>query len=140
MSRRGISEIVASILLITVVATVSFLAVNVSTKQITENEKTITEALHEKSTQIQELMSVLSSKTNSNKIILEIINYGMKEITLDSVLVDGTESMFVLKYDGAIITNKTIPKKKIIVLETNTMGASVQLITNTGNLIGIKIQ
>ena len=140
MQRRGISEVVASILLITVIATTSVLATNASSKQIAENEKTVTEALHEKSTQIQELISVISIKTNSNKIILEVLNYGIKEIIIDKVLVDGRESAFILKDGNLIITHNTIPKKKILVLETNMTGRSIQLITDTENLFNIKLR
>ncbi|MGQ0771730.1 MAG: hypothetical protein ACT4NT_03035 [Nitrososphaerota archaeon] len=138
--RRATSEVVAAMLMFTVIATASFLAVSISSKQTLENEKTITEALHEKNTQIQELVSVISQKTQPNKIVLEMINYGLKEITIQKVLVDGNESEFVIKNDhGALFTNNTIPKKTILVLEANMVGKSIQLITTTGNLINIKI-
>ena len=138
--RRAISEVVAAMLMLAVIATASFLAVSGSSKQTLENEKTVAEALHEKSTQIQELVSVISQKVQPNKIILEIINYGLKEITIQKVLVDGNESTFAIKNDqGALFTNNTIPKKTILVLEANMMGKSIQLITTTGNLINIKI-
>ncbi|MFY9301236.1 MAG: hypothetical protein WAO91_08615 [Candidatus Nitrosotenuis sp.] len=139
MGKRGISEIVASILLIAVIATASFLAVTVSSKQIMESKTTVSEALHEKGVQIQELVSVITSKADSKKISLELLNYGMKEIIVDDVFVDGKKSAFVLKENGMALSD-TIPKKKIVVLETNTTGNSVQLVTGTGNLIGIKIQ
>ncbi len=139
MQRRGISEVVASILLITIIATASVLATNAASKQITENEKTVTEALHQKSTQVQELMSVISSKTNSNKIILEVLNYGIKEIIIDKVLVDGRESAFILKDGNIITTHNAIPKKKILVLETNMTGRTIQLITDTENLFNVKL-
>ncbi len=140
MPRRGISEVVASILLVAVVAVASFLAVNTSTKQIAENEKTVEETLSEKGMQIQELLSVISSREVPSKIIIEMINYGIKDIVLDSVHVDGRKSAFILKNGDVIITNKIIPKKEILILETNTTGSSVQLITDTGNIINIKTQ
>jgi hypothetical protein len=102
-----------------VVASVSVLAVNTSAKQITENERTVRDALSEKTAQIQELVSVISSKASTNKLTLEMINYGMREIVIEDVLVDGQRSDFVLKNTGVIIANKTIPKKQIILLETN---------------------
>ena len=138
--RRGTSEVVAAMLMLTVIATASFLAVSSSSKQTLENEKTIAEALHEKNTQIQELVGVISQKVHPNKIILEIINYGLKEITIQKVLIDGNESTFIIKNDhGTLFTNNTIPKKTILVLEANMVGKSIQLITTTGNLINIKI-
>lgn len=139
VAKRGISEVVASILLIAVITTASFLAVTASSKQIMESKTTVSEALHEKGAQIQELVSVITSKADSSKISLEMLNYGMMEITVDDVLVDGKKSAFTIKENGAALPN-TIPKKKLVVLETNATGNSVQLITGTGNLIEIKIQ
>jgi flagellin-like protein len=139
VAKRGISEVVASILLIAVISTASFLAVTASSKQILEKKTTVSEALHEKGTQIQELVSVITSKADSGKISFELLNYGIKEITVDDVLVDGKKSAFTIKENGKNTSN-IIPKKKIIVLETNTTGNSIQLVTGTGNLIGIKIQ
>lgn len=139
-NRRGVSEVIATILLMAVIATVSFLALNNSSKQTMENEKTVTEALYEKSTQIQELLSVIGHKTNSGKIQLELFNYGLKEIILDGVFVDGKEASFVLSDgSGVVFVNNTFAQKKIMMLETNMTGRSVQLLTNTKNLIDIKI-
>lgn len=108
-NRRGVGEVVAAMLLMAVIATVSFLALNNSSNQTMENEKTVTEALYEKSTQIQELISVIGHKTNSGKIQLELFNYGLKEIILDGVFVDGKEASFVL-YDGEgiVFANNTL--------------------------------
>ncbi len=138
--RHAISEVVAAMLMLAVIATASFLAVNGSSKQTLENEKTVAEALHEKSTQVQELISVISKKVQPSKMVLEIINYGLKEITIQKVLVDGNESTFAIMNDhGMLFTNNTIPKKTILVLEADMIGKSIQLITTTGNLINIKI-
>lgn len=140
MQRRGISEVVASILLIGVVAVASLLAVNTSSKQITESEKTVEGALSQKSMQIQELVSIISSKAVSNKVLVEMINYGLKDIMIADVLVDGRKAGFILKDGDVIVPINTIPKKKILVLETNMTGSSVQMITDTGNLININLQ
>ena len=138
IQRRAVSEVVSSIVLIAVIAAASFLATGTSTKQTIGNERTVSEALQQKGMQIQELVSVIDCKTNPDKIILEMVNYGVKTITIDRVLVDGAESGFAIKHKGLTLQNNTIPKKAIFVLETNMTGGSVQLITGTGNLINIK--
>lgn len=137
--RRAVSEVVAAVLLVAVVAAASFLAVSSSSKRTMEGEKTVAEALRDRNMQVQELIGIISQRTQPDRVILEIINYGMKEITLEKILVDGKESEFVLKDDTVVLANKTIPKKKIVVLEANMVGKSVQILTTTGNFVNVKI-
>lgn len=138
--RRGVGEVVAVIMLMAVIATASILALGASSKQMMGNQKTVADALHDKGAQIQELLSVLQQKVQPSKIRLEVFNYGLKDIVLQAVLVDGKNTTYLL-YDGngKTFVNNTIPQRKIMILETNDAGGSVQLITNTQNLIDIKI-
>jgi hypothetical protein len=137
--RRGVGEVVAVIMLMTVITTTSLVALGASSKHMLQSEKTVADALHDKGVQIQELLSVIQQNTHLGKIRLEIFNYGLKEIVLEKVLVDGRETTFALLDDyGRTFPNNTIPQRKIMVLEANAVGTSVQLITDTQNLIDIK--
>lgn len=138
--RRGVGEVVAVIILMAVIATMSILALGASSRQTLDSEKTVADALHDKGAQIQELLSVIQQDVQLGKIRLEVFNYGLKDIVLEAVLVDGKKTTYLL-YDsnGHAFTNNTIPQRKIMVLETDDVGRSVQLITNTQNLIELKI-
>lgn len=137
--RRAVSEVVAAVLLVVVVATASFLAASSSSKQTVESSKTVAETLRDKGMRVQELIGVISSKIESDRVVLEIINYGTKDITLEKVLVDGKESEFVLKEGTVEFVNNTISKKRILVLEASMVGKSIQMLTTTGNFVNIKI-
>ncbi|MFN3654206.1 MAG: hypothetical protein ACK4TO_02635 [Candidatus Nitrosotenuis sp.] len=130
----------AIIVLMGVIATTSILALGASSKQMLDSEKTVADALHEKGAQIQELLSVIQQNVQPDKIKLEIFNYGLKDIVLKAVLVDGKKTMYLLHdSNGQVFANNTIPQRKIMVLETYGIGDSVQLITDTQNLIELKI-
>lgn len=138
--RRGVGEVVAVIILMAVIATTSILALGASSKQTLDGEKTVADALHDKGAQIQELLSVIQQNIHPDKIKLEVFNYGLKDIVIEAVLVDGKKTTYVLHDSyGQAFTNNTIPQRKIMVLEANGVGGSVQLITDTQNLIEIKI-
>ncbi|MEW6043991.1 MAG: hypothetical protein AB1608_06975 [Thermoproteota archaeon] len=138
--RRGVGEVVAVIMLMAVIATTSMLALGASSKQTLDSEKTVAGALNDKGAQIQELLSVIQQNVQPTKIRLEVFNYGLKDIVLEAVLVDGKKTTYLLSDSyGQAFANNTIPQRKIMVLEANTVGGSVQLITDTQNLIDIKI-
>lgn len=138
--RRGVGEVVAAIMLMAVIATASILALGASSKQMLDSEKTVADALHDKGAQIQELLSVIQQDIQSDRIRLEVFNYGLKDIVLEAVLVDGKKTTYLLHDgNGQAFANNTIPQRKIMVLETDGVGGSVQLITDTQNLIELKI-
>lgn len=138
--RRGVGEVVAVVLLMAVIATASVLALGAASRQTLDAERTVADAIHDKGSQIQELLSVLQQDTQSDKIRLEIFNYGLRDIVLEAVLVDGKKTDYLLHDgNGQAFANNTVPQRKIMVLETNGVGDSVQLITSTKNLIDIKI-
>jgi hypothetical protein len=138
--RRGVGEVVAVIILMAVIATTSILALGASSKQTLDSEKTVADALHDKGAQIQELLSVIQQDVQPDRIRLEVLNYGLKDMVLEVVLVDGKKTTYLLHdNNGQAFANNTIPQGKIMVLEIGGVGGSVQLITDTQNLIELKI-
>lgn len=139
VKRRAISEVVAATLLIAVIATASFLALNGASKKTIENQNSVADALEFKGSQIQELLSIISKKSVGNTITVELLNYGLKDITITAVLVDGTSSSYALvNSDGANQADKII-RNKILTLQIPKSGQSVQIITNTKNILKISI-
>jgi hypothetical protein len=137
--RRAISEVIAATLLIAVIASTSFLALNSTSKKIIENQNSVADTLEIKGGQIQELLSIISKKSVGNTITAELLNYGLKDITITAVLVDGTNSAYTLvDSNGADQSNKII-RKEILTLQIPKSGQTVQIITNTKNILKITI-
>jgi hypothetical protein len=136
---RAISEVMATILLIGVVATASFLALNGASKKTIEAQHSVADALELKGRQIQELLSVISKKSTGNTITIEFLNYGLKDIIITDVLVDGIGASYTLvDSSGANLADKII-RNKILTLQVQKRGQTVQIITDTKNIFKITI-
>lgn len=137
--RRAVSEVVAVTLLIAVIATASFLALNGASKKTIEKQHSVADTLEFKGSQIQELLSIISKKSVGNTTTIELLNYGLKNITVTEVLIDGIGSSYTLvDSSGANQANKII-RKEILILQIPKSGQTIQIITNTKNILRISI-
>lgn len=137
--RRAIGEVIAVTLLIAVVATASFLALNGASKKTIEAQHSVADALELKRMQIQELLTIISKKSVGNTITVELLNYGLKDIIITEILVDGDIAPYVLvDSNGANLADKII-RNKILVLQVQKGGQTVQIITDTKNILKITI-
>lgn len=137
--RRAIGEVIATILLIAVVATASFLALNGASKKITESQYSVADALELKGMQIQELLSIISKKSVGNTITVELLNYGLKDIIITEVLVDGDRAPYALVDSSGSNLDGKIIRSKILELQIQKGGQTVQIITDTKNILKITI-
>jgi len=137
--RRAISEVIATTLLIAIVATASFLALNGASKKTIETQHSVADALELKGSQIQELLSIISKKSVGNTITVELLNYGLKDIIITEILVDGTAASYALvDSSGTNLVDKII-RNKILTLQVQKNGQTIQIITNTKNMHKIMI-
>ena len=137
--RRAISEVIAVILLIAVIATASFLALNGASKKTIEKQHSVADTLEFKGSQIQELLSIISKKSVGNTTTVELLNYGLKDITITEVLVDGIDSLYTLVDSSGTNQANKIIRKEIFILQIPKSGQTIQIITNTKNILRISI-
>jgi hypothetical protein len=139
--RRGVSEAVAAVLLLVVIATASFFALSNSVKNTEDNSMSVSDALERKGEQALELVSVISKDVSQNKMTLELLNYGTRNIRIADVLVDGKAAQFLMiGYDGSEIASKTLEPSRMTLLEVAGSGQEIQLLTSSGNLIRISLR
>lgn len=136
MQKRGISEAVSVMMLLAVIAIASYFALNGSSKTTIELERSVVDAIEQKGSQTQELVSIIFVEKNLDGISLELINYGQKKITIDKVFVDGAPSPFIL-LDSAenVFFNNTLPQREIMQLHVGSVGNSVQILTDSKNIL-----
>ncbi|MBI5146739.1 MAG: hypothetical protein HZA84_05915 [Thaumarchaeota archaeon] len=137
--RRAISEVIAATLLIAVVATASFLALNGASKKTIETQHSVADALELRGNQIQELLSIISKKSVGNTITIELLNYGLKDIIITAVLVDGTSTSYTLVDSSGANQIDKIIRNKILTLQVQKSGQTIQIITDTKNMLKITI-
>jgi hypothetical protein len=139
MRRRGISEAVSAILLLAVIATASYFALNGTTKRTIDEERTISDAIELKGSQIRELLSVISTNISASSISMEILNYGTSDIIVEQVFIDGTPQPFTIFDSDGNILNHTVSPRKIITLHINSAGQSIQILTGSKNIITLSV-
>ncbi len=137
--RRAISEVIAATFLIAVVAAASFLALNGASKKILDAQHSVEDALELKGSQVQESLSIISKKSVRDMITVELVNYGLKDIVIAEILVDGVDAPYALvDSNGVNLTDKII-RNKILTLQVKQSGKTIQIITDTKNLLQITI-
>lgn len=139
IKRRATSEVVAATLLIAVIATVSFLTLNGTLKKTIEHQNSVSDALELKSGQIKELLSVISKKSAESVIVIELLNYGPKDIIITHVFVDGISSSYTLVNSNGADQSDKIIRNKILTLKVPKNGQTIQIMTDTKNLLKISI-
>lgn len=124
MKSRGVSEIISAIIVISVVVAGLGIYVSLSQQRILADTVTVKESINMKDDQISELIEFIDmfrNNTNPNMIEIVLHNYGLKNVTISNVYVNGTRdlnaesiSYHVRDLNGIIISpnNKTIPVDK----------------------------
>lgn len=124
MKSRGVSEIISAIIVISVVVVGLGIYTSLSQQRILADTVTVKESINMKDDQISELIEFVDmfrNNTNPNMIEIVLHNYGLKNVTISNVYVNGTRdlnaesiSYHVRDLNGIVISpnNKTIPVDK----------------------------
>ncbi|MFB5608748.1 MAG: archaellin/type IV pilin N-terminal domain-containing protein [Nitrosarchaeum sp.] len=124
MKRRGVSEIISAIIVISIVVAGLGIYVSLSQQRILADTVTVKESINMRDDQISELIEFVEmfrNNTNPNTIEIVLHNYGLKNVTISNIYVNGTQDLnaesipyHVRDLKGVIISpnNKTIPVDK----------------------------
>lgn len=119
--RRGVSEILSAIIVISVVVAGLGLYTGLSQQRILADTLTVKETIEQKDDQIGELVELVfmaRNGVNPNAFGVFLHNYGLHNVTISNVYVNGTRDLnsesilyYVMDLNGDIISpnNKTIP-------------------------------
>ncbi len=116
---RGVSEIVSAMIIIAVVVSGLGLYVGLSQQRILGETQSVNDTMKSAEDQLTELIEHLGMLKNSSKIHIFVYNYGLKNITISNVFVNGTINMadnqdatyYVRSLAGANLS-KIIPSEK----------------------------
>ncbi|MGQ0772006.1 MAG: hypothetical protein ACT4NT_04465 [Nitrososphaerota archaeon] len=95
-SRRAVSEIVSALIIIAVVASGLGLYVTLSQQRIlgeTQSVKDAMESSESRLTEIIEQIVILKNNTGVREVSVFVYNYGLKNVTITDVFVNGTKPM-----------------------------------------------
>lgn len=137
MKRRGVSEVVSAVMLLAVMATVSFYALGNSVSNTAEHKLSISNTLEQKGKQNLELLAVITESISQDQITLELINYGTREFLIDAVFVDGIVTSFTVSHSDGIDSNRVLEPRQLMILQVMGSGNTLHVLTNSKNLISL---
>jgi flagellin-like protein len=108
-NKRGVSEIIASLILVLIVASAGVAAYSYSIGAFSSSTSLFQLDTKQKEKQAQERFAVVAVWNSSNQLNLTVLNYGQIDLTLDTVYVNWTS---VASYLGG--RNTTVGKGVLI--------------------------
>jgi hypothetical protein len=145
--RRAISEIISTIIIISVVASGLGIYTGLSQQRILGDTLSVKEAIEQRDEQISELIQIIGMyrhETQPDVIQVFVHNYGLKNITIQDIFVNGTLQMstgisnpvYVRDLQETVITpkNKTLPQGKTSEIILNFTG-NISLTDGIKNIV-----
>jgi hypothetical protein len=122
MKRRAVSEIISAVIVITVVVAGLGVYTGLSQQRILGDVISVKETIQQQDDRISEMIEYLDMfVTDTDRISVFVHNFGLKNVTMSKVFVNGTinmeespRSFYVRDLDKVVISpdNKTIPVGK----------------------------
>ncbi len=132
-SRRAISEIVSALVIIAVVASGLGLYVTLSQQRIlgeTQSVKDAMESSENRLTEIIEQVVILKNGTKVREVSLFVHNYGLKNVTISNIYVNGTKNMtddFMVRTLSKASLGSVVPSGLTSELVLNFTGSPIPL-------------
>lgn len=92
-SRRAVSEIVSAMIIITVVASGLGLYVTLSEQRILGETQSVKDVMETSENQLSEIIERLAILKKDREVSVFVYNYGLKNITVSDIFVNGTKNM-----------------------------------------------
>ncbi|MEW6587951.1 MAG: hypothetical protein AB1299_02150 [Thermoproteota archaeon] len=92
-SRRAVSEIVSAMVIIAVVASGLGLYVTLSEQRILSETQSVKDVMETSEDQLSEIIEHLATLKKNREVSFFVYNYGLKNITVSDVFVNGTKNM-----------------------------------------------
>lgn len=92
-SRRAVSEIVSAMVIIAVVASGLGLYVTLSEQRVLGETQSVKDVMETSENQLSEIIEHLVTLKKNREVSIFVHNYGLKNITISDVFVNGTKNM-----------------------------------------------
>ncbi|MGI0088581.1 MAG: hypothetical protein ACREBI_11585 [Nitrosotalea sp.] len=133
MKRRAISEIYSAALMFAVTLAIAGLVIAASTNQFGKQQQSASQMLTSSQNKMSESVSFIAGRNTSAGSEVEVVNYGMTNLQVDSILVDGTKTSYTISYINGTRT-QSLPVREPIVIDTDRSGTKMQLVTSNGSI------
>jgi flagellin-like protein len=133
MKRKAISEIYSAALMFAVTLAIAGLVIAASTNQFGRQQQSASQMLTSSQNKISESVSFIAGRNTSAGSEVEVVNYGMTNLQVDSIMVDGTKTSYTISYINGT-TTQSLPVREPIVIDADRSGSKMQLVTSNGSI------
>ncbi|MHB8547263.1 MAG: hypothetical protein ACYDAJ_10895 [Nitrosotalea sp.] len=133
MKRRGISEIYATIMMFSIGLGIAGVLMINSSNQFNTQQQSAYQMLDSAQKKMSESISFVSGSDSSTGSSIEVVNYGLTSIQLDSVMVDTVQKTYSMTLINGTATS-VLPVREPVIISTNTQGSKMQLVTSNGSI------
>ncbi len=139
MQRRGISEIYATIMMFSIGLGIAGVLMINSSNQLNTQQQSAYQMLDSAQKKMSESISFVSGSDTDTGSSIEVVNYGLTSIQLDSVMVDTVQKTYSMTLINGTATS-VLPVKEPVVISTNIQGSKMQLGTANGYIFEFPLQ
>ncbi|MDE1767096.1 MAG: hypothetical protein KGI27_12620 [Thaumarchaeota archaeon] len=133
MKRKAISEIYSAALMFAVTLAIAGLVIAASTNQFGKQQQSASQMLTSSQNKMSESLSFVAGRNTSTGAEVEVVNYGMTNLQIDSIMVDGIKVPYTISYINGART-QSLPVREPVVIDANKSGTKMQLVTSNGSI------
>lgn len=133
MKRKAISEIYSAALMFAITLAIAGLVIAASTNQFGKQQQSASQMLTSSQNRMSESVSLIAGRNTSAGSEAEVVNYGMTNLQIDSIMVDGTKTSYTISYINGT-TTQSLPVREPIVIDADRSGSKMQLVSSNGSI------
>ncbi len=139
MKRKAISEIYSAALMFAVTLAIAGLVIAASTNQFGRQQQSASQMLTSSENKMSESVSFIAGRNTPAGSEVEIVNYGMTNLQIDSIMVDGTKASYTISYINGTRA-QSLPVREPVVIDADRQGSKMQLVTSNNSIFEFPLQ
>ncbi len=133
MKRKAISEIYSAALMFAVTLAIAGLVIAASTNQFGKQQQSASQMLTSSQNKMSESVSFIAGRNTPAGSEVEIVNYGLENIKVDDIMVDGIKVPYTISYiNGTEVSY--LPVREPVVIDADRSGIMMQLVTSNNSI------
>lgn len=110
-----------------------------SSNQFNTQQQSAYQMLDSAQKKMSESISFVSGSDSSTGSSIEVVNYGLTSIQLDSVMVDTVQQTYSMTLINGTATS-VLPVREPVIISANKQGSKMQLVTSIGSIFEFPLQ
>jgi flagellin-like protein len=133
MKRKAISEIYSVALMFAITLAIAGLVIAASTNQFGRQQQSASQMLISSQNKMSESISFIAGRNTPAGSEVEIVNYGLTNIQIDDIMVDGIKVPYTASYiNGTGVSY--LPIREPVVIDADRSGSKMQLVTSNNSI------